>query len=120
MERTMTSDPAREGLRMIQTGLEALGHHPGPLDGRWGVQTWDAVERLLAAYGQPAPEPAVPPPRAGARMIRQGTAGYLVREIILHCAATRADWMQGRPFHEQVAEIRRWHVKGNGWRHLRA
>ena len=114
----MTPDPAREGLRMIQTGLEALGHRPGPLDGRWGAQTRDAVERLLAAEGRAAPEPAVPPPPAGARLIRQGAAGYPVREIVLHCAATRPDWMQGRFFPDQVAELRRWHVEDNGWRDI--
>ena len=114
----MTSDPAREALRMIQTGLEALGHGPGSLDGRWGVQTRGAVERLLAADGQAAPAPAVPPPPPGARLIRQGAAGYPVREIILHCSATRPDWMEGRSFSDQVAEIRRWHVQGNGWRDI--
>ena len=114
----MTSDPAREALRLIQCGLEELGHGPGPLDGRWGAQTRAAVERLLAADGQPAPEPAVPPPRAGAPLIRQGAAGYQVREIVLHCSATPPDWMVGRPFRDQVAEIRRWHVEGNGWRHI--
>ena len=82
-------------------------HRPGP-----------RVERLLAADGRAAPEPAVPPPPAGARLIRQGAAGYPVREIVLHCAATRPDWMQGRSFRDQVAEIRRWHVEGNGWRDI--
>jgi hypothetical protein len=118
MECTMTSDPAREALRMIQTGLDALGHGPGSLDGRWGIQTRGAVERLLAVDGQAAPGPAVPPPPPGARLIRQGTAGYPVRELVLHCAATRPDWMVGRSFPNQVAEIRRWHVEGNRWRDI--
>jgi hypothetical protein len=60
----MTSDPAREALRLIQCGLEELGHGPGPLDGRWGAQTRGALERLLAADGRPAPA-APPPPSAG-------------------------------------------------------
>ena len=114
----MTSDPAREALRLIQCGLEELGHGPGPLDGRWGARTRGALERLLAADGRPAPAPTAPPPSAGARLIRQGTAGYPVREIVLHCAATRPDWMEGRPFPDQVAEIRRWHVEANGWRDI--
>ena len=41
-----------------------------------------------------------------------------VREVIVHCAATRPEWMQGRPMAEKVAEIRRWHVQGNGWRDI--
>lgn len=36
-------------------------------------------------------------------------------EIIVHCAATRPDWLAGRPLAEKVAAIRDWHVKGNGW-----
>jgi N-acetylmuramoyl-L-alanine amidase len=45
-----------------------------------------------------------------------------LNEIIVHCAATRPDWMQGRPISEKVEAIRRWHTdpkpKGNGWRDI--
>lgn len=51
-------------------------------------------------------------------MIYQGSARHPVREIIIHCAATRPEWMQGRPLAEKVAEIRRWHVRENGWRDI--
>ncbi|MGR3593127.1 MAG: N-acetylmuramoyl-L-alanine amidase [Limimaricola soesokkakensis] len=57
-------------------------------------------------------------PSATPRLIRQGAAGHPVREVVLHCSATPSDWMQDRPFAEQVAEIRRWHVEGNGWRDI--
>lgn len=54
--------------------------------------------------------------------IRQGAAQHLVTEIVMHCAATRVDWMADRPFTEQVAAIRRWHTQpppnGNGWRDI--
>ena len=43
-------------------------------------------------------------------MIYQGNARYPVDEIIVHCAATRADWMAGHTLAEKVAEIRRWHI----------
>jgi len=36
-------------------------------------------------------------------------------EIIIHTAVTRPSWMADRPLSEKVAEIRRWHVEGNGW-----
>jgi hypothetical protein len=36
-------------------------------------------------------------------------------EIIVHCAATRPEWMDNRPIEDKVAEIRSWHVDGNGW-----
>src|SRR5690606_16075802 len=51
-------------------------------------------------------------------MIRQGRAGYPVREIIVHCAATRPEWMGNRPLADKVAEIRRWHVEDRGWRDI--
>lgn len=38
-----------------------------------------------------------------------------LREIIVHCAATRPDWMQGAGVQRKTKEITDWHVKGNGW-----
>ena len=38
-----------------------------------------------------------------------------ITEIIVHCAATRPHWMEGRTAQEKVAEIRRWHVQENNW-----
>lgn len=106
----------REPIRSIQTGLNALGHAPGPIDGLYGNRTREATERWLAAGGRAAPAPAAPVPvaaplRPAARaMIYQGNARYPVDEIIVHCAATRPDWMAGRTLAEKVAEIRRWHM----------
>ena len=114
----MQPELKREALRKIQSGLEALGHGPGPLDGLWGARTRSALEGLLAAGGREAGPPGPPVRSSTTRLIRQGRACYPVREIILHCAATRPEWMQDRPFHDQVTEIRRWHVKGNGWRDI--
>ena len=51
-------------------------------------------------------------------MIFQGKARHPVTGIILHCSDTRPDWMAGRPLIEKVAEIRRWHVHGRGWRDI--
>lgn len=36
-------------------------------------------------------------------------------EIIIHCAAVRPDWMEGKPLSAKVAEIRRWHTRDRGW-----
>lgn len=41
-----------------------------------------------------------------------------VSEIIVHCAATRPEWLAGRPLAEKTAEIRSWHVRDNGWRDI--
>jgi N-acetylmuramoyl-L-alanine amidase len=38
--------------------------------------------------------------------------------IIIHCTATRPEWMEKRPLAEKVAEVRRWHVKDRGWRDI--
>lgn len=37
-----------------------------------------------------------------------------INEIIVHCAATKNEWMEGRKTSEKVAEIRKWH-KNQGW-----
>ncbi|MFN7002170.1 MAG: N-acetylmuramoyl-L-alanine amidase [Roseinatronobacter sp.] len=105
----------REPIRSIQTGLNALGYEPGAIDGLYGKRTRDAAERWLAAGGKAAPKAAPAAPQtATSALIYQGAARHPVREIIVHCAATRPDWMAGRPLAEKVAEIRRWH-RANGW-----
>ena len=38
--------------------------------------------------------------------------------IIIHCSATRPNWMQSHSIEEQAAEIRRWHVEESGWRDI--
>ncbi len=41
-----------------------------------------------------------------------------ITELNVHCAATKPQWMDGRPIKDKVAEIRKWHVEGNGWRDI--
>lgn len=38
-----------------------------------------------------------------------------LNEIIIHCTATRPQWMADRHIAEKVAEIRRWHVEDRKW-----
>ena len=38
-----------------------------------------------------------------------------IRGIILHCSATRPNWMANSKTSAKVAEIRRWHVRDRGW-----
>ena len=54
----------------------------------------------------------------GPPMILQGTARYPVREIILHCSATRSDWLGASSLAAKRAEIRRWHMQDRGWRNI--
>lgn len=112
----------------IQRRLQALGHDPGPADGVAGPRTAAALEAMLRASGLPmrvtatrdtltatGPVPAAPVvPPSRAPELRQGAARHPVREIVVHCAATRPDWMRGQPLSAKVAEIRAWH-RNNGW-----
>ena len=41
-----------------------------------------------------------------------------INEIIVHCSATKPEWMADRPTSDKVAEIRRWHVQERGWRDI--
>jgi uncharacterized protein (TIGR02594 family) len=44
----------RDPIRLIQTGLDQLGHSPGAIDGLWGLRTARAMKALLAGNGRPA------------------------------------------------------------------
>lgn len=103
----------KEAFRSIQAGLHALGYAPGPIDGLDGPKTRAAA----LAFGQGS-LPVATFKLSTKPMIYQGAARHPVREIIVHCSATRPDWMAGRPIAEKVAEIRRWHVEDNGWRDI--
>ena len=101
----------------FQQALKGLGHDPGPVDGKWGPQTETAARALIGIKGAPGPAPFRPPvtaPSAGA-MITQGSARYPVDEIVLHCSATRPDWMLDRSFNARYRELRRWHMQDRGW-----
>ncbi|MDT8856446.1 N-acetylmuramoyl-L-alanine amidase [Paracoccaceae bacterium Fryx2] len=104
----MSSTP----IALIQTGLRDLGHDPGPVDGLFGTMTADAAAAWLAAGGKAAGAAIRPQTTA---MIWQGSARHPVREVIVHCTATRPDWMAGRPLAEKRAEVRRWHMQERGW-----
>lgn len=41
-----------------------------------------------------------------------------INEIIVHCTATKPDWMDGKPTAKKVAEVRQWHIKERGWKDI--
>lgn len=41
-----------------------------------------------------------------------------VTEIIVHCTATRPEWMQAASLADKTAEVRRWHVQDRGWKDI--
>lgn len=86
------------------------------VDGWAGPRTRAAFDAALPAR-KPAPAPKVyaAPVKPEAPAMYQGRARYEVREVVLHCAATRPDWMANQTIAAKVAEIRRWHV-ARGWR----
>ncbi len=103
-------------VALIQTGLRDLGgYQPGPIDGLWGPRTSSALALWVETGGR-APSSFVRPTTSA--LIYQGSARYPVREIVLHCSATRPSWMAGDGFAAQYAEIRRWHMQDNGWRNI--
>jgi len=88
------------------------------VDGDAGTMTLAALSAAFPAPVTPslpglrtpvpvAPMPASEAPVGGARLF-QGRAE--VREIIIHCAATRPEWMQESSLATKRAEIRRWHL----------
>ena len=45
---------SNDAIRLIQRGLDKLGHSPGTIDGRLGVRTARALRQLIAANGRPS------------------------------------------------------------------
>lgn len=111
---------SKTAISMIQSGLRDLGYDPGPIDGIFGGKTSAAADRWLSNGGV-AVSAALTPETT--RFILQGAKKYPVQEVIVHCSATRPDWMHNASFQDQVAEIKRWHTDpvakgGRGWRNI--
>lgn len=104
---------SKAAISLIQTGLRDLGHEPGPVDGYFGAKTQAAAEAWLAVGGKAAGAVLRPETRS---VILQGANRYPVHEVVVHCSATRPDWMGNRSGYEKLAEIARWHVQDRGWR----
>lgn len=41
-----------------------------------------------------------------------------INEIIVHCTATPAAWMDGKPTSAKVSEVRLWHTRDRGWKDI--
>lgn len=106
---------SKAAISAIQTGLRDLGYTPGAIDGIFGPRTRAAAAAWLERGGAPAASVLPAETRA---MIFQGKARHPVREVVVHCSATRPDWMAAEGLAAQRAEIRRWHVKDRGWRDI--
>lgn len=111
---------SKSAISLIQSGLRDLGYDPGPVDGIYGPKTRLAVDQLQHGGGTATSLVLQPETKA---LILQGSARYPVHEVIVHCSATRPDWMHNSEFAEQVAEIKRWHTDpvakgGRGWRDI--
>jgi hypothetical protein len=103
-------------LKALQMSLARLGYYIGAIDGVFGPKT-DAALTAVAAEGGAIRNLNPPAPAAPAGpMTFQGSARYLVDEIVIHCAATAHDWMRGQPLAAKRKEIDRWHREERGWR----
>ena len=49
----MNTDPT-EAIRLIQSGLDKLGHTPGAIGGQLGVRTARALKQLISANSRAA------------------------------------------------------------------
>jgi peptidoglycan hydrolase-like protein with peptidoglycan-binding domain len=110
-------------LKTIQEGLNGLGYDAGAADGDWGPKTESALRACIAFRGQRVatsrpPMMTSPPSGVAAPKLYQGSARYLVDEIVVHCSATQPDWMDNRTLAAKVTEIRRWHVQDRKWRDI--
>lgn len=103
---------SKAAISSIQSGLRDLGHDPGPVDGYFGAKTMAAAEAWLAVGGKAAGAALRPETDA---VILQGAARHPVHEVIVHCSATRPEWMAGRSLSEKRAELRAWHMRDRGW-----
>ena len=100
----------------IQNRLLGLGYDPGPADGILGPRTLEAIMASFDGAATVKPDlPATPAPKPPSGLMQAGK--YPVTEIIVHCAATRPEWMADLSLQEKRAEIRRWHL-ANGWRDI--
>jgi hypothetical protein len=116
-------------IMAAQRVLMGVGHNPGKLDGWWGAKTADAMHRALAAgsvelvarpvnaEGVTPAGQGVTPPAPVPAALRFPAVSRPLREIIVHCTATRPEWMAGRPVADKVAEVWRWHL-AQGWRDI--
>lgn len=106
---------SKAATSLIQTGLRDLGYEPGPIDGVFGGLTRAAAQSWLDAAGMPS---NAAQPVETSSVLYQGSARHPVHEVVIHCSATRLEWMEGDGLAAQVGEIREWHVRDRGWRDI--
>jgi|GEM_PF-4597079 len=66
MSVSMSTDQT-DAIRLIQSGLDKLGHSLGAIDGKWGVRTARALKQLLSANGRAAALAPIGPCRGSPR-----------------------------------------------------
>lgn len=130
----LASGPARGtsawAIATLRRGLAELGYlEPG--GSTWDKAAQDALRLMIAADGLPLAEAADPTvilepvkpdlrPVAHGRVIRQGSAGYVVDTIVLHCGALPGNWHIGKTNRQMLNGIRQMHTApvsqgGRGW-----
>jgi N-acetylmuramoyl-L-alanine amidase len=118
-------------VRTLQNGLAGLGYDVGAVDGHYGGKTRKALGWAIDAGGAPAASFAIReenlvlerPVLQGVshgNVLRHGAANAVIRNFMMHTAATPGSWWRGKSNRQMLEEIRRWHADpkskgGRGW-----
>ncbi len=118
----------------LQRGLAGLGYYEGSIDGGYGPLTRKALGRAIDADGMPAAawsasKDILKPSKkylrkvTHDRVLRQGSAGYVIDTIFLHCLAVPGDWAIGKSNMDIRRAVHRMHTLpesrgGRGWRDI--
>jgi len=118
-------------VMQVNEGLRELGYAPGPRVGEWTQQVKNALGEFIDNEGVAKASAADPKvilkptkpelvPIQTDKVLRQGSAGYVIDTFCLHAAAVPGGWASGKTNREIVAAINRMHTAptregGRGW-----
>lgn len=97
-------------IKAIQTFLNTQGYDL-VVDGFDGKKTREAFDEFFLKV-----KPSTPVLSSiSSKMVFQGSKRYPLQEMMIHCTATRSDWMFNNTIDQQVAELTKWH-QARGWK----
>lgn len=133
-EALFSEGPARSSDWAIETlhrALSDLGYDAGDLRDGYSVALRASLGLAIDAQGAPAasvvtqsanltPVKPVLRPVVHDAVMRHGSAGTIIRNLMMHTAATPASWWRGKSNASMLAEIKGWHANpvskgGRGW-----
>lgn len=97
-------------IKAIQRFLNTQGYDL-VVDGIQGRKTREAFDEFFLKVKPSTPILS----STSSKMIYQGSKKYPLNELMIHCTATRPDWMFPSTINQQIAEITKWH-QARGWK----